>query len=538
MAKMLRFDDHARRALKRGIDQIADAVKATLGPRGRNVVLDRPGGIPVMTNDGVTIARDIELPDPYENIGAQLLREVASKTQDVAGDGTTTATVLAQSIITAGLRAVASGHNPLHLRRGIDRAVAAVVGDIAKHARPVGGLESMIQVASLAAGDGPIGRLVAEALDQVGPDGLVTIEAGRHTENAVRLTRGFQFDRGYISPYFVTDPETMEAVAEGPLVLIHDGKIRDLDPLVPLLREVSEAGRSLLVISEDVEGEALATLVMNRLRGVLEVTAVKAPEFGERRRDILEDLAVSTATEVISEASGRTLEGVVASELGGAERAVVSRDSTTILEGRGDRTAVDTRCAQIRRQLEGASSTYERDKLRERLARMEGRVAVVEIGGFTELDQRARRDRAEDALAATRAALEEGVVPGGGTSYLRAMAALDALRGSNEGESAGIAILRDAVRAPTRILAENAGYEGGEVIAEVLRRKGAVGFNVETGVYEDLVRAGVIDPAKVVRASLQNAASIAGLVLTTDTVVADRPDREGGAGAADSLGAD
>ena len=536
MAKMLRFDDHARRALKRGIDQVADAVRVTLGPRGRNVVLHRPGGVPVVTNDGVTIARDIELPDPYENIGAQLLREVASKTQDVAGDGTTTATVLAQSIVNAGLRAVAQGHNPLHLRRGIDRAVALVVEDVARRARPVESVDAMTQVASLASRSPELGRLLAEALHHVGEEGSVTVELGRRAEDSVRHTRGFQFDRGYISPYFVTDPETMDVTADHPLVLIHEGKIRELDPLVPLLREVSESGRSFLIVSEDVEGEALATLVMNRLRGVLEVTAVKAPEFGDRRRDILDDLAIVTATEVVAEDRGRTLSAMTTRELGGARRIVVSRDSTTVLEGLGDAESVEDRCRQIGRQLDAATSSYDREKLQERLARIRGKVAVVEIGGHTEPEQRERRDRAEDGLAATRAALEEGVVAGGGASYLRAVPALDRLKGATEGERAGISIVRDAVLTPVRILAENAGYEAGGVVATLLTSGEEMGFNVESGEYENLYEAGVIDAAKIVRASLQNAASIAGLVLTTDTVVADRP--TSGGGAADSLGAD
>jgi chaperonin GroEL len=524
MAKMIRFDNLARLTLKKGVDQVADAVRVTLGPRGRNVLLDRRNGSPVVTNDGVTIARDIELEDPYENVGAQLLREVASKTQEVAGDGTTTATLLAQAIVSQGLLQVASGQNPMHLKRGIDRAVAAVVKEIQRQSRPVRNREAMGRVASLAAnGDRMIGDLVSEALDRVGPEGVVTVEPGRGVESRLQMTDGIRFDRGYISPYLINHPESMEVILEEPRVLLHDRKIGDLESLVPLLQESAESGEALLIIAEDIEGEALATLVMNRLRGTLKIGAVKAPGFGDQRREMLEDLAVVTGGEVVAGAAGLALERTRLADLGRARKAVIDRDRTTLLEGGGARTEIQARCRRIRREIGRSASSYDRDRLRERLARLQGAIAVIEVGAPTELELRERQGRVQDSLAATRAAVEEGIVPGGGVALLRATGPLRRLRGRSEGESTGIRIVLRALEAPARTLAENAGFEGAALVEKVLALKGARGFNVETGRIENLVSAGVVDAAKVTRSALQNAASIGSLILTTETLVVEVP---------------
>jgi chaperonin GroEL len=524
MAKMLRFDARAREALKSGVDQLADTVKVTLGPRGRNVVLDKKFGSPVVTNDGVTIAKEIELEDPAQNLGAQLIREVASKTQEIAGDGTTTASVLAQAIVSEGLRAVTAGFNPMHLKRGIERAVASVVEEIKRQARPVQGRDAMSQVASLSANnDRSIGELIASALQAVGTEGVVTVEEGKGTQTEMTLVDGLKFDRGYISPYFITDPERMEVVLENAMVLLHDKKISSLADMLPLLEKVVAQGAPLLIIAEDLEGEALATLVVNRLRGVLNVAAAKAPGFGDRRKEMLEDIATLTGGNVISEERGLKLDKAVPAMLGRVKRAVLDKDNTTLVEGAGRQADVEARCAQIRRQIEETTSNYDREKLQERLARLLGRVALVKVGAPTELEMKERKSRVEDALSATRAAVEEGIIAGGGVALLRSASVLDTLEPHNAGEKVGIEIVRRSLDVPARTIAENAGQSGAEVVAEIRRQSGDFGYNAESGIYEDLFAAGVVDPAKVTRTALQNAASIGALILTTETLITDKP---------------
>lgn len=531
MAKMISFDARARRALQSGVDQMAGAVRVTLGPRGRNVVLDRQGGSPVVTNDGVTIAREISLKDPNENLGAQLIREVATKTQDVAGDGTTTACVLAQVIVGEGLRAVEAGHNPMHLKRGIERGVETVVEEIKRAAKPVQGEAAMEQVATVSANhDAEVGRLVARALAEVGPEGAVTVEEGKAIQTELAFSSGLVFDRGYLSPYFINEPEKMEVVYEDALLLLYDKRIANLNDLVPILERSVSLGRPLLIIAEEVEGEALATLVVNRLRGVLNVCAVKAPGFGDRRKEILEDIAVLTGGELISEETGRKLELAGESALGRAARIVVTKDETTVVGGPGREEAVAERVAQIRRRIADTESTYDREKLQERLARLLGKVAVIRVGANTESEMKERKARVEDALAATRAAVEEGIVAGGGVTLLRARPALDALTAAEEGERAGIAIVARAIEEPARTIADNAGREGSAVVAELRGHQGAYGFNAVTGDMEDLFAAGVVDPVKVTRSALQNAASIGALILTTETLVTDKPEEPEGGG--------
>lgn len=524
MAKMLSFDARARMALKSGVDQLADAVKVTLGPRGRAVILDRPGSMPVVTNDGVAIAREITLEDPNENLGAQLIREVANKTQEVAGDGTTTACVLAQVIVGEGLRAVTSGQNPMHLKRGIERGVEAVVAELKRSSRPVKGEEAMRQVATVSANqDEEIGGIVARAIHAVGPEGAVSVEEGKSVSTELVFSDGMVFDHGYLSPYFVNEPESMKVVFEKAMVLLCDRKISALQDLLPVLERTVTLGRPLLIVAEEIDGEALATLVVNRLRGVLNVCAVKAPGFGERRREILEDIATLTGGTVISEQAGEKLEKADPSKLGRVARIEVTKGETTLVGGEGKRKAVEERIAQIRRQIETIDSKYEREKLEERLSRLLGKVAVIQVGGSTETEMKERKARVEDALAATRAAVEEGTVVGGGVALLRAVPVLEALTADDDGERAGLAIVARALEEPARAIAGNAGEDGGTVIAEIRKRGGNWGYDVVRAEFTDLVVAGIVDPAKVTRSALQNAASIGALILTTQTLVAEKP---------------
>lgn len=524
MKKMVQFDARARAALLGGVDQVAAAVRATLGPSGRHVVIDHAPGPPVITDDGATIAREITLRDSSENLGAQLMREVAAKTQETAGDGTTTACVLAQFIAREGLRVVAAGANPVRVRLGLERAVDAVAADLKLKARPVRGLEAMERVAAQSANDdAEIGQLVARALDAVGVDGSVAVEAGKATASELVLVDGFSFDRGYLSPYFVNDAEHMEVVLENAFVLIHDKRLSTLADLLPLLEKVALAGKPLLIIAEGVEGEALAALVVNRLRGTLEVAAVKAPDFGDRRRAILEDIAILTGGEVISEETGKRLAGAELTVLGCCARVTVKRDQTTLSGGGGKPRVVQSRAAQLKRQAEAAENRHDREKLEARVARLLGKVASLRVGGTTEFEMKERKDRVTDALAATRAAMEEGVVVGGGVALLRAAAILDTLPAGDDDERAGIAVLRRALEEPARTIAENCGEDGGAVVAEIRRGRGGFGFNAVTRVFEDLVAAGVVDPVKVTRTALVNAASIGSLILSTRTLVAEAP---------------
>ena len=529
MAKLIEFESEARAALKRGVDQLANAVKVTLGPKGRNVVIDKKFGAPTVTKDGVTVAKEIELEDPIENMGAQMVREVASKTSDVAGDGTTTATVLAQALIREGLKNVTAGANPMDLKRGIDLAVSKIVGGLKEISREVGGRKEITNVGTISANNDPtIGELIAEAMDKVGKDGVITVEEARGTETTMDVVEGMQFDRGYLSPYFVTDADTMETVMEDPLILIHDKKIGSMKDLLPILEKVAQSGRSILIIAEDIEGEALATLVVNKLRGTLRVCAVKAPGFGDRRKAMLEDIAVLTGGKVISEDLGIKLETITLEDLGKAKKVTIDKENTTIVEGSGSGEAIDGRVKQIRTQIEETSSDYDREKLQERLAKLVGGVAVIKVGAATETEMKEKKARVEDAMHATRAAVEEGIVAGGGVALVRAAKALDGLTGEDEDETVGINIVRRAIEEPLRKIAANAGQEGAVVVGKVREGgKDSFGFNAATEVYEDLVSAGVIDPAKVTRTALQNAASIAGLMLTTEAMIADIPDDKG-----------
>ncbi len=525
MPKMLKFNSQARESLKNGVEQAAAAVRVTLGPKGRNVVLDKKWGSPVITNDGVTVAKEIELKDPYENMGAQLIREVAQKTQDVAGDGTTTATILAHSIVVQGLRAVTAGINPMRLKRGIDRAVDAVVASLASQSKKIMTREDTAAVATVSANnDAAIGELIAEAMEKVGREGVITVEEAKTIDTTLEVVEGMRFDRGYVSPYFVTDPETMECVLEDASLLIHDKKIGNLKDLLPILEKTVQAGRPLLIIAEELEGEALATLVVNRLRGSLACCAVKAPGFGDRRAEMLEDLAILTGGQLISEDLGTKLEGAMPEHLGTAKRIIVDKDKTTIVEGRGKKTAIEDRCRQIRKQIAETDSDYDREKLQERLARLSGGIAVIKVGAATELEMRERKGRVEDAVSATRAAVEEGIIPGGGTAFLRAQKALASLGALSEEEAAGVDIVRRALEEPARTIAQNAGFEGSAVVSAVKAAKGSVGFNAQSGEVEDLVKAGIVDPTKVARTALENAASIGGLILTTEALVAEKPD--------------
>ena len=524
MAKEIKFDIDARDSLKKGVDELANAVKVTLGPKGRNVIIEKKFGAPQITKDGVTVAKEIELACPYENMGAQLVKEVASKTNDKAGDGTTTATVLAQAIIGVGLKNVTAGANPMDLKRGIDKAVSKVVESIAAQAEEVGSnMERIEHVAKISAnGDESIGKLIAEAMQKVKKEGVITVEEAKGTDTTVEVVEGMQFDRGYISAYFVTDTEKMETQYENPYILIYDKKISVLKDLLPILEQVVQSGRALLIIAEDIDSEALATLVVNRLRGGLKVCAVKAPGFGDRRKAMLEDIAVLTGGTVITEEKGMKLEDAKMDMLGTAEKVTVDKDNTTIVKGHGNKKAIEARVNQIKAQIETTTSDYDKEKLQERLAKLAGGVAVLYVGAASEVEMKEKKDRVDDALHATRAAVEEGTVPGGGVAYIRAISALEGLKGENEDETTGIEIIKRAIEEPLRQIVNNAGKEGAVVVQRVKEGKAAFGYNARTDVYEDLNQAGVVDPAKVPRIALENAASIAGMFLTTECVVAEK----------------
>jgi chaperonin GroEL len=524
-AKQLIFDVEARRALERGVTSVANAVKVTLGPKGRNVVLEKKYGSPTITKDGVTVAKEIELADPYENMGAQLCKEVASKTNDAAGDGTTTATVLAQAIVLEGLKNVAAGANPMLLKRGIDRAVEVVVNELKSIAIPVDGKEDIAHVAAIAGNDREIGDLVAEAMEKVGKDGVITVEESKGTSTTVEVVEGMEFDRGYISAYFVTNAEAMEVVLEDPLILIHEKKISSVHDLLPVLEKVVQAGRPLLIIAEDVEGEALATLVVNKLKGTLSVAAVKAPGFGDRRKAMMEDIAILTGGQFISEDMGTKLENVDLSMLGQARRVQINKEKTTIIEGRGDSKAVQGRIEQIKRQIEETDSDYDREKLQERLAKLAGGVAVINVGAATETELKEKKHRIEDAVNATRAAIEEGIIPGGGSSLVQVASVLDKVEADGD-ILVGVNIVRRALDEPLRQIASNAGLEGSVIVERVREADRGVGFNAMTEQFEDMVKAGVVDPVKVTRTALQNAASIAGMVLTTEALISEIPKKE------------
>jgi len=534
MAKDIYYDVEARDALKKGVDALANAVKVTLGPKGRNVVIDKKFGAPQVTKDGVSVAREVELKDTVENMGAQMVKEVASKTADLAGDGTTTATVLAQSMITTGLKNVASGANPMDLKRGIDKAVEAVVKELKEMSNEVGDDNSKIeQIATISANnDDKIGNLIAQAMKKVGKDGVITVEEAKGTETEVKTVEGMQFDRGYLSPYFVTDTEKMVANLENPYILIFDKKISTMKDLLPTLEKVSQSGRPLLIVAEDVDGEALATLVVNKLRGSLKIAAVKAPGFGDRRKAMLEDLAILTGGSVISEEQGRKLEDVTIDDLGTCEKIDIDKDNTTVVNGSGSADAIKSRVDQIKAQIESTTSDYDKEKLQERLAKLAGGVAVLYIGAATEVEMKEKKDRVDDALAATRAAVEEGIVPGGGVALLRGRKAVEKLKGVNDDEQTGIAIVYRALEEPLRQIVRNAGGEGAVVVQKVLEGKNDFGYNARSDKFEDLYKAGVIDPTKVTRIALENSGSIAGMLLTTECVLADEPedDNAGGGG--------
>ncbi len=526
MAKLIDFNVEARSALKIGIDKLAKAVGSTLGPKGRNVVIDKKFGAPTITKDGVTVAKEVELENPLENMGAQMVKEVASKTSDVAGDGTTTATVLAQAIIREGLKNVTAGSSPNALKRGIDKGVKTVVEELRKISKPLPGKTEIAQVGAISANnDKAIGELIADAMEKVGKDGVITVEEAKTTDTELQVVEGMQFDRGYLSPYFVTNPDTMEAQLEDPMILIYDKKISAMKDLLPILEKVAQMGRTLLIIAEEVEGEALATLVVNKLRGTLRVAAVKAPGFGDRRKAMLEDIATLTGGRVISEEVGFKLENATTTDLGKAKRVTIDKDNTTIVEGAGKTEDIKGRIAQIKKQIETSTSDYDKEKLQERLAKLAGGVAVLSVGAATEVEMKEKKARVEDALHATRAAVEEGIIPGGGVAYLRAIPALDKLEKSLEGdEKVGVQILRRAIEEPIRLIAENAGWEGSIVVQKVKDGKDAFGFNADTEVFEDLFKAGVIDPTKVSRIALENAASVSGLMLMTEATIVEKPE--------------
>ncbi|TCC93371.1 chaperonin GroEL [Pedobacter frigiditerrae] len=537
MAKQVKYNVEARDALKRGVDILANAVKVTLGPKGRNVIIDKKFGSPAITKDGVTVAKEIELKDPIENMGAQMVKEVASKTADIAGDGTTTATVLAQAIITTGIKNVAAGANPMDLKRGIDKAVSAVVANLKEQSQAVGDDNNKIkQVASISANnDDVIGSLIAEAMSKVGKDGVITVEEAKGTETEVKTVEGMQFDRGYLSPYFVTNADKMEAELESPYILIYDKKISNMKELLPVLEKTVQTGKPLVIISEDLDGEALATLVVNKIRGSLKVVAVKAPGFGDRRKAMLEDIAILTGGIVISEERGYKLENADLTYLGSAEKVVVDKDNTTIINGAGQSEDIKARVGQIKAQIETTTSDYDKEKLQERLAKLSGGVAVLYVGAASEVEMKEKKDRVDDALHATRAAVEEGIVAGGGVAFIRAVAALTDLKGVNEDENTGIQIIRRAIEEPLRQICENAGIEGSIVVQKVKEGSADFGYNARTDVYENLIGAGVIDPTKVSRVALENAASIAAMLLTTEVVLADEQE-EAGAGAHPPMG--
>jgi len=526
-AKDVKFHDTARGRIFKGVNILADAVKVTLGPKGRNVVIDRSFGAPIITKDGVTVAKEIELKDKFENMGAQMVKEVASKTADVAGDGTTTATVLAQAIVQEGMKYVAAGMNPMDLKRGIDKAVTAVVDELKKISKPITTSKEIAQVGSISANaDESIGKIIADAMDKVGKEGVITVEDGKSLENELEVVEGMQFDRGYLSPYFINNPDKQVAQLQDPLILIHDKKISSIRDLLPVLEEVAKAGKPLLIIAEDVEGEALATLVVNAMRGVLKVAAVKAPGFGDRRKAMLEDIAILTGGTVISEETGKQLEKATLADLGSAKRVEVHKENTVIIDGAGDKAKIDARVKAIRAQIEEATSDYDKEKLQERVAKLAGGVAVIKVGAATEVEMKEKKDRVDDALHATRAAVEEGIVPGGGVALLRASKAVSALKGDNHDQEAGIKIVLRALQEPLRQIVANCGEEPSVVVNKVLEGSGNFGYNAATGAYGDMVEMGVLDPTKVTRSALQNAASVAGLILTTDATIAEAPKEE------------
>ena len=530
MAKEIRFDQDARTKLLSGVDQLANAVRVTLGPKGRNVVIDKSFGSPTVTKDGGTVAKEIELEDKFENMGAQMVKEVASKTSDAAGDGTTTATVLAQSIFREGSKLVVAGMNPMELKRGIDASVKAITDALAKMSKATRDSQEIAQVGTISANsDETIGAIISEAMEKVGKEGVITVEEAKSMETELDVVEGMQFDRGYLSPYFVTDPERMEVQLEEPLLLLHEKKISSMKDLLPLLEQVARQGKPLLIVAEDIEGEALATRVVNKIRGTLNVAAVKAPGFGDRRKAMMQDMAVLTGGQVIAEELGLKLENVTLKDLGKVKKVTIDKDDTILIDGAGTRKDVEGRCSEIRNQIEGTTSDYDREKLQERLAKLAGGVAVVKVGAATETEMKEKKARVEDALHATRAAVEEGIVPGGGVALLRCLGALEGL-GENDEQEAGVNIVRRAIEEPLRRIAENAGVEGSIVVDKVKNIKGNQGFNARTEEYEDLVKAGVIDPTKVVRTALQNAASVASLLLTTEAMVADKPEENAGGG--------
>jgi chaperonin GroEL len=529
-AKDILFDEKGREKILEGVNILADAVKATLGPRGRNVVIEKSWGSPTVTKDGVTVAKEIELEDKFANMGAQMVKEVASKTSDVAGDGTTTATVLAQAIFREGARMVAAGHSPIELKRGIDKAVERVVEGLKKMAKQTKGQKDIAQVGTISAnGDEYIGKLIAEAMDKVGKEGVITIEEAKAMETTLDVVEGMQFDRGYLSPYFVTDPDRMEAVLEDPYILIYEKRLANMKDMLPMLEQVARSGKPLMIIAEEVEGEALATLVVNKLRGTLNVCAVKAPGFGDRRKEMLKDIAVLTGGQAITEDLGLKLESVTLKDLGRAKRLTVDKDNTTIVDGAGKKAEIEARMKQIRTQVEDTSSDYDREKLQERLAKLSGGVAVIKVGAATETEMKEKKARVEDALNATRAAVEEGIVPGGGVALVRAIAGMEKFEGLSVEQNVGVQIVRRACEEPCRQIAANAGKEGSIIVQRVKEGKGGFGYNAATDTFEDLIEAGVIDPTKVVRSALQNAASVASLLITTEALVAERPKPEGSA---------
>ncbi|WP_028218855.1 chaperonin GroEL [Paraburkholderia oxyphila] len=534
-AKDVKFHDSARARIVKGVNVLADAVKVTLGPKGRNVLIERSFGAPTITKDGVSVAKEIELKDRFENMGAQIVKQVASKTADVAGDGTTTATVLAQAIVQEGMKHVAAGMNPMDLKRGIDKAVTAVLDEVRNLSKPISTNREIAQVGSISANsDEAIGRIIADAMERVGKEGVITVEDGKSLENELDVVEGMQFDRGYVSPYFINDPDRQAAYLDDALILLHDKKISNIRDLLPVLEATSKAGKPLLIVAEDIDGEALATLVVNAMRGILKVAAVKAPGFGDRRKAMLEDIAILTGATVISEETGKQLQKATLEDLGRAKRVEVRKDDTIIIDGAGDEKRIEERVKSIRAQIEDATSDYDREKLQERVAKLAGGVAVIKVGAATEVEMKEKKDRVDDALHATRAAVEEGIVPGGGVALLRARSAITSLKGANSDQDAGAQIVLRALEAPLRVIAANAGDEPSVVIAKVLEGKGNFGYNAATGEYGDLVEAGVVDPTKVTRTALQNAASIAGLILTTDATVAEAPKEEKPAQSADT----
>ncbi len=537
-AKEVKFGSDARTRMLEGVDILANAVKVTLGPKGRNVVLEKSFGAPRITKDGVTVAKDIELKDKFQNMGAQMVREVASKANDVAGDGTTTATVLAQSIAQEGARAVAAGMNPMDLKRGIDMAVDLVVSELEKKSKKISTSDEVAQVGTISAnGEEEIGKMIAEAMERVGNEGVITVEEAKSLDTELDVVEGMQFDRGYLSPYFVTDAEKMRATLEDPYILLHEKKLSNLQDMLPILEKVVQSGRPLLIIAEDIEGEALATLVVNRLRGGLKVAAVKAPGFGDRRKAMLEDIAILTKGTVVSEEVGISLDAVTLDMLGSAKRVEITKDETTIVDGIGEKSEIEARCSQIRAQAEETTSDYDREKLQERLAKLAGGVAVIRVGGATEVEVKERKDRVDDAMHATRAAVEEGIVPGGGVALVKSIASLDKLKPANRDQEVGVEIVRRALQAPARNIAENAGAEGSVIVGKLLESTQAnEGYDAASGTFTDMVKAGVIDPTKVVRSSLQNAASVAALLITTEAMVADQPEPKEAAPAAPDMG--